>query len=252
MDSALYFGVLRHRRFTPVAHEFAYPLWMAWLDLSELDRVFHERWLWSTRRPALAWFRRADYLGEAHVPLDEAVRAKVFGATGQWPDGPVRMLAHLRTFGHCFNPVTFYYCYDARGERVRWIVADITNTPWKERHAYVLAADDALPLRHRFAKRFHVSPFMPMEMEYDWRFPAPGERLAVHMANLLGGQRVFDATLVLRRREITFTTLSAALLAHPPQALNVVRAIYWQALRLRLKRVPFHAHPPPRSGKVSA
>jgi len=141
--------------------------------------------------------------------------------------------------------VTFYYCYDAAGERVRWIVADITNTPWKERHAYVIGAGDdhAGAVRARFAKRFHVSPFMPMDMEYDWRFTTPGATLAVHMANSRGGVRVFDATLLVRRREMTGPSLARMLVAYPLQTVNVVRAIYWQAFRLWMKRVPFHPHP---------
>lgn len=245
MHSALYTGRLRHRRHAPVPHDFEYRLWMAWLDLAELDRVFKGRWLWSTTRPALAWMKRADYLGDAAQPLDAAVRDRVLAETGRRPAGPIRLLTHLRSFGFCFNPVSFYYCYDADDRRVETIVAEITNTPWNERHAYVLpaAAGARRPLRFAFGKTFHVSPFMPMDIAYDWRFTSPGERLAVHMVNRREGREVFDATLALERRKITGASLAATLALHPAMSLQVVGAIYWQALRLWAKRLPFHTHP---------
>lgn len=247
MQSALYTGRLRHRRFAPRPHAFDYRLTMAWIDLAELDEVFRGRWLWSARRPALAWFRRADYLGDPRVPLDEAVRERVAAETGSRPTGPVRLLTHLRTFGHCFNPVTFYYCYDATGAAVEAVVAEITNTPWGERHAYVLPTSagtlDERGFRFRFGKRFHVSPFMPMDLEYDWRFAPPGASLAVRMENRRAGRLLFDASLMLRRREITGASLAAALARQPLVALQVLGRIYWQALRLWLKRAPLYVHP---------
>ena len=247
MQSALYCGWLRHRRHAPVPHRFRYRLCMTWLDLGELDEAFRGRWLWSTRRPALAWLRRADYLGDPTVSIDQVVRDRVEHETGVRPTGPIRMLTQLRTFGHCFNPVTFYYCYDASGASVETIVAEITNTPWNERHAYVLRVPEGnATIRFRFAKRFHVSPFMPMDVEYDWRFSRPGERLAVHMENRSGGATLFDATLALERRPIGGASLATALLRFPLPSLRVLGAIYWNALRLKAKRVPFFVHPAKR------
>ncbi len=249
MHSALYLGSVRHRRFAPRAHAFEYRLFMAYLDLAELDRVFRGHWLWSAKRPALAWLKRSDYLGDPAVPLDQAVRDRVAQETGARPTGPIRMLTHLRYFGLCFNPVTFYYCFDATDKRVETIVAEITNTPWNERHAYVLT--DALNeapgsvRRYRFGKRFHVSPFMDMAIDYDWRFNTPREALNVHMEDWQDGAKLFDATLTLERREIGSAALAHALIAFPLMTFKVIGGIYWQALRLWLKRVPFHTHPKP-------
>ena len=250
MHSALYTGRLSHHRRRPVPHSFDYPVCYAWLDLAELDEVFRGRWFWSTRRPALAWWRRADYLGDPATSLDTAVRDRVAAETGRRPTGPVRMLTLLRTWGHCFNPVSFYYCYGADGHTVDALVAEITNTPWGERHAYVLPASagtgDAGALRFRFEKCFHVSPFMPMDQEYEWTFGEPGAALHIRMVNRRDGERVFDAALALERREITGASLAWALARDPFATVNVLRRIYWQALRLWLKRIPFHDHPATR------
>ncbi len=247
MHSAIYTGRLRHRRFAPRAHEFDYRLFMLYVDLAELDTIFAGRWLWSTKRPAPAWLRRADYLGDARVPLDEAVREHVARESGRRPQGPIRMLTHLRYFGYGFNPVTFYYCFDREDRGVETIVAEITNTPWKQRHAYVLTDDrneGRGPLRRfRLRKQFHVSPFMPMDMGYDWRFSAPRNRLFVHMENYQDGIKLFDATLDLERRAVDAPSLARALASFPVMTAKVTAAIYWQALRLWAKRVPFHTHP---------
>lgn len=258
MRSCIYEGRVRHRRSKPVEHRFEYGLWLAYLDLAELETVFARRWLWSTRWPNVAWFRRADYLGgrtagDRSVPLDEAVRALVAERTGARPSGPIGILTHLRTFGHCFNPVSFYYCWDEAGARVETIVAEIENTPWRERHAYVLSERDnegtEKRKRFRFTKEFHVSPFMDMDIEYDWRFSEPGERLAVSMINRCAGEnrqdavKLFDATLALERRAMSGRTLARVLATYPFMTVKVKAAIYWNALQLWRKGAPFFAHP---------
>jgi DUF1365 family protein len=247
LASALYEGVVRHRRHAPRAHAFTYRMAQLYLDLAEVGRVFAQSPLWSTTRAAPGRFDRADFLGPTDVPLDEAVRDRVAAATGTRPAGPVRMLAHLRTFGHVFNPVAFYYCFEADGSTLAAIVAEVTNTPWRERHAYVLPVDAAhrrgRALHWDFPKAFHVSPFMAMRRDYRWAFTVPGERLHVHMDVLDGATREFDATLALARRELDGAALARLLWRHPAMTLQVLGAIHWQALRLWLKSVPVHDHP---------
>jgi DUF1365 family protein len=250
MQSCLYSGQVRHRRFGPVEHHFSYSLFMMYLDLAELPRLFTGRWLWSAEHFALAQFRRSDHLGDPHLPLDHAVRTLVEQRTGQRPHGPIRLLTHLRYFGYCFNPVSFYFCYDEADQHVETLVAEVTNTPWNEQYCYVLS--EALnegsreKKRYRFGKRFHVSPFMDMEVDYDWRLGAPGQQLTIHLENHNTNGKFFDATMRLARQEISGPMLAWALLRYPFMTGRVIAAIYVQALRLKLKKAPFYSHPDQR------
>jgi uncharacterized protein len=248
--SCLYEGSVRHRRMGVVKDEFRYPLFMAYLDLDELPECFDGRWLWSARRPALAWFRRSDYLGDPDVPLSDAVRELVKDRTGVRPDGPIRLLTHLRYFGKSFNPVSFYYCFDESGERVKAVLADVTNTPWGESHSYVMGVDDSADhgtvalMRARFDKQLHVSPLMSMDHTYDWRLTEPGEQLFVNIeSSEHNGKSVFDATLSLRRRELTPRALRRALLRYPFLTARILMRIYTHALRLKLRGAKYFPHP---------
>jgi len=249
MHSALYHGWLDHRRLTPRRHAFRYRLFMVYLDLAELDQVFRGRWLWSTRRTALARFDRRDHLGDPAQPLAEAVRTLVAERCGRRPEGPIRLLTQLRHFGVGFNPVSFYYCFDASDRTVEAVVAEVNNTPWGERHCYVLSPDvpGADRLRAHSVKAMHVSPFHPMGLCYDWQLHTPGEALVVHMALRAADGAdtapVFGATLALRRVPITGPSLAGTLLHFPWVTAKVIAAIHWEALRLWLKRVPIFDHP---------
>lgn len=246
VNSAIYSGWVEHRRFLPVEHTFRYRLFMMYLDLDELPSLFSNSWLWSVSRRNLAWFKRADYLGNPDIPLKVAVKNLVKQKINKEITGAIRLLTHMRYFGHCFNPVSFYYCYAADGETLQAIVAEINNTPWGERHAYVLdceANPQSSSQLFRFEKDFHVSPFMPMDIYYEWAFSSPSQQLNVYMLNKHADGRMFDATLELQHKELTANNLRLALIAFPVITIKVVTAIYWQAFRLWLKRVPFYPHP---------
>ena len=245
--SAVYEGTVRHRRFEPVAHEFRYPLFLVYLDLAELPAVLDPYPGWSARRRAAARFRRADFLGDPGRPLDACVREAVAAATGERPAGPIRLLAGLRYLGHSFNPVSFYYCFDP-DERVQAVLAEVQNIPWRERHAYVLQRGERVGpvLSQEIEKSFHVSPLMGMDQKYGFRASEPGETLAVHIESRPGageGGRTFDATLDLRRRELSRPLMARLLARYPAHSLQVVARIYTQALRLKLKGARYYPHP---------
>ncbi|HTN74179.1 MAG TPA: DUF1365 domain-containing protein [Pirellulaceae bacterium] len=247
--SCLYEGQVRHRRFTPVEHEFRNRLFLMYVDLEELPELFRRRWLWSAEQPNLAWFRRADHLGPADQPLAEAVRDLVETRLGERPSGPIRLLTHFRYFGFAMNPISLYYCF-ASDEQLEFVVAEVTNTPWGERHCYVLDArtPPAAVIRCAASKEMHVSPFFGMDFDYAFRLTKPGRSLNVHIENhaqaVATTKPAFDATLTLRRRPLNGYELARALGRYPVMTIHVFAAIYWQAFRLWRKRVPYVPHPP--------
>ena len=227
---------------------FKYRLFFMFLDLAELPTLFDNHPFWSYEGFNIASFRRRDHFGDPAIPLEHALADLVENRLGSRPNGPIRLLTHLRYYGHCFNPASFYYCYNSGDTEVETIVVEIHNTPWRERHCYVLSAEqNEHPVkywrRHQFAKAFHVSPFIDMDIHYDWRFREPQESLQVHMIDYQGGEKLFDASLALQRRKISRSSLNGVLLRYPVMTGKVITMIYWQALRLVLKKTPFFAHP---------
>jgi hypothetical protein len=239
--SAIYEGTIRHRRFAVRPHELRHHIALVYLDLEELDGLLDGRLI--ACRPGLVRFRRGDYLGDPHVGLGDAVRALLVRRMGSAPAGPIRLLTHLRTFGHCFNPVSFYYCFTPQ-EQLDAVVAEVTSTPWGERHAYVLERSGEGPvLDVSFAKALHVSPFMGMEQRYTLRAAAPDATLAVHIESHELGKLAFDATLALRRAPLSRRGLASLTMCYPAATLRVLALIYGHALALKLKGVPLHARP---------
>lgn len=271
LRSAIFRGWVQHRRFTPHDHQFRYPVFMMYLDLAELESVFRLSRFWSLERWNLASFRRRDYFlagrsgkgepqatepgvdttvnvkeegGRTPAPsLDAQVRAFVKAETGELPEGPIRMLTNLRYFGFVFNPLTCYYVFNQQ-EQLSYVVAEVTNTPWGERHAYVLPCDPSQQ-QHRisFDKNMHVSPFNPMNMQYKWHNNTPADSLNIHMENWCKSEKHFDASLCLKRQEISSKALVHILWQFPLMTVQVVWRIYWQALKLWWKKTPIYRHP---------
>ena len=233
----VYEGTIRHRRVAAHAHAFRHRLTLLYVDVERVPEVLGGRLVAASPRPVR--FRRADYLGDPGRPLADEVRRVVEERTGQRPDGPIWLLTLPRALGHCFNPVSFYFCFDADG-RPGTVLAEVTNTPWGERDAYVLRGAPGEPvLRGETRKRLHVSPFLAMAQSYTWRVTEPGRTLSVHIENREQGRVVFDATLSLRRTPLT----AAALRRFPLRTIRVLPLIYGHALALKLKRVPVHPKP---------
>lgn len=255
MQSCIYTGHIRHRRFVPRGNEFRYAVFLVLFDLAERDSFSSLSPFWSVGSPNLAYLRRQDHFGDPAKSIDDSVRDLVRERSGMTPQGPIRMLCHFRYFGHCFNPATFYFCYNPEGTSVETVVIEVHNTPWGEVFLYVL--DEGMNTgkgiwkHYAFDKQFHVSPFMGMDMHYEWGLREPGSALNIHMNSYRKGVKFFDATLTLSRHEASGSLLNRVLAEYPVITIKVLGMIYWQALKLLLKGIPLYGHPP-RSGKASA
>jgi DUF1365 family protein len=245
MTSAIYTGTLRHRRFKPVSHEFTYPLFMVFLDIDRLPELMrvsgftgYNQWNWAS-------FEERDHFGDPALPLRQRLANDAARAGVEFPDGPVFLLTHLRYLGYNFNPISFFYCYDSAGE-LRTVLAEVNST-FGETTNYWLSETNRLPSlnsrRYRCAKAMHVSPFMPMKLDYDFTLTPPAEHLVAHMNTLDSGDVNFDATLTLDRQPWSAAALHRTLLHHPWMTAKVISAIHWQALKLFLHKAPVFTHP---------
>lgn len=255
--SAIYEGSVGHRRFVPKGHSFHYRVFMVYMDLQKLDQIFSKSRWWSHKYFGLAWFRRKDFFdGKDDKPLYAVVQNKVKEKTGKVLQGPIKILTNLRYFGFIMNPITCYYCFDRTGDKLEAIVAEVTNTPWRQRCHYVIdvaadhCADD--PIQHFFNKEMHVSPFQPMDLFYGWQSDLPGATLAIHLnvfkknndsiAQHSENIPIFDASLRLNRHPMTQKTMDSFLFRYPWMTLKVCGGIYWQALKLWFKKIPYYSH----------
>lgn len=251
LESAIYQGFVRHRRFTPKAHAFQYSVMMILLKLDEVERIKKRCWQFGEKRFHWARMRREDYIGQANEPIAVSVKNKIAELLNskEYPEGEVFLLGQLRYLGLYFSPLNLYYL--RQQGHFRYMLAEVSNTPWNQRHYYLVDLDNIQP----HDKAFHVSPFNPMQQRYHWQIKPPlasNGKSMLHLesydnSNTQNPEKVFDATMVLKRTELNQRELSRVLMKTPIQTANIVMGIYWQALKLFLKRVPLHTHPDKKS-----
>lgn len=246
----IYRGWVRHRRSQPKAHEFSYPLAMVMFDLDTMDEIFASSRLWSKERLNFISFKRADYIqtqNGVEQSIKSAIQAMIKQHSGKDFEGRIMLLTHPRYLGFVMNPVSFYFCYAA--DELVHIVAEINNTPWDERFSYVLSADHSVDksglksFSFDFDKHFHVSPFMPMDMQYRWRFSLQPDKINIHMLLMQQGEKVFDATMQGQHQPFTAKSMRTLPFAYPAQTALIAWRIYWHALLLYVKGIRFHTHP---------
>jgi DUF1365 family protein len=245
MESAIYVGRLRHRRFAPARHEFTYPLFMAFLDIDRLPELMdvspftaYNRWNWAS-------YQERDHFGDARQRLRQRLLQDAGRKGIDLPDGPVFLLTHLRYLGYNFNPASFYYCYDSEG-KLQTILAEVSNTFGETENYWLNASNERAAgdnKKYRFQKSLHVSPFMKLGQEYEWTFTPPSGRLISQCVSHENGQAIFDSTLKLYRRDWARDELHRTLFQYPWVTLKVIAGIHWEALRLLLKKVPVVSHP---------
>lgn len=258
LRSGIFQGWVRHRRFTPVDHRFTYSMFMPHIHLNELEQLEKQVKGFGLSLFNFARFRRDDYV-KGDPDLAQAVKDKVYALTGKMIDGNVTMLCHLRYCGLYFSPLNLYYLHDNEGQW-QYMLAEVSNTPWNERHYYAIPAPQYWQGReYSHDKAFHVSPFNPIHQKYHWRVTEPDSNLLVNLAvsrykdcispseysNDIkkSHQKVFDATMQMRKQNFTSAILIKQLLLTPIMTIKVVIGIYWQALKLFIKGVPIYDHP---------
>ncbi len=242
LASRMYQGWVRHERCDAVRHRFQYPMFMSYIDLDELQQLETELVGFSCSRRAPIQLRRQDHAGATDLDWRAMLNAVFDQVDMQMPQGPVRLLTHLRWFGHCFNPISVYYCFACDGHALQAVVLEVTNTPWKERHCYVLDLTNN-ERKRRFDKCLHVSPLMPMEMDYHAWFTSPSSTLSFALNNYQDERLVHRASVVLREQPLTTGGLWRAGLRHGSMTMKVTARIHWQAARLYFKGAKIHPHP---------
>ncbi|MDF2178209.1 DUF1365 domain-containing protein [Aliiglaciecola sp. CAU 1673] len=236
-EHAIYTGRVWHARHQPTVHRFSYKMSLFWLDLDDLDSLSSTPGL-SAARWAPVQFKRDDYLTNPELPLGQVAIERMSALAGKPLKGKVFLLGQLRLLGVYFSPVNFYYLRQENGHYSH-ALAEVSNTPWNERHHYLIDLDNPAETE----KAFHVSPFNPMQMQYKWRVPQPDDALTLGIS-CYQGSRHFDALMKLDRQPVNSKTLRRVMLS--TMSIKTVLAIYWQALKLWIKGTPLYTHSPAR------
>ena len=245
MKSCIYKGLVKHARLAPGPHEFTYSLFMMYVDLEELPYLFKKNRFWKINKPGIAAFHRKDHYGDTNKTLIDEIKTLVKNEKNIEIDGPIRLLTHFRYFGYIFNPLCLYFCFNKAETEIVSIVAEVMNTPWRERHCYVIPNLNSNQERitYTHSKAFHVSPFMQMDMKYKWSIQSPENNLSINIENWQDNTKVFDANMWLERTELNKKNLLKALLNFPLMTLKVTSAIYFEALKLWIKGNKYIPHP---------
>lgn len=247
-ESKIFKGTVSHTRMRETKHTFTYNIELPYFDLTEVDKLFNSSFLWSKNRFNIASFHEKDFFDNLNGSLFNHVKCIAQPYLSGKEIKHIRVLGNCRFLGLFFNPICVYYCFDETNKCLGCI-AQVTNTPWLEKHCYFIPAQsnshyDSKSLRqqHIFEKRFHVSPFMPMNQIYHWNSLFTDEKLSIHMKNFEEGKEVFNVSLKLKPTSIKEYSFTRFALAKPLNVCKTISAIYYQALKLWLKKSTFYNH----------
>ena len=217
---------------------------MLFIDLDHIATAFKSNIFWSYNKSNIGSFDDENYYTRNNKEVKKSVVLLIKNKIGAKVDGKIYLLTNGKYFGYCFNPVSFYYCFN-KSKKLIAIVSHITNTPWSEKYAYVHECKNFKggTKTFNFDKKFHVSPFMPMDIKYKWKFTEPKDFLYVSMDSFEKNNFMFNATLRLTKKAWTPWALNKILLMFPPTTIRTILTIYWNAFLLLLKRIPFYSHP---------
>jgi DUF1365 family protein len=243
-NSFFYLGKVFHHRLSPVDHKFYYNFFWSAVDLDEIDEVCRLNIFWSNDKKNISYFRRKDHLGDKNRPLKECVYDLIEQKFYIRPNHSVQLITHFAVMGYRLNPVSFYVLKNDKNQ-IDFMIAEINNTPWGEQYCYCIDGRNQAnnQIKASFEKQFHISPFFSMNIQYQWRFSFVDDQLSIEMENWENQKKVFQVTLNAKQEEMNKQTMTKVLLKYPLITAQVAWGIYWQALRLWLKKAPFYEHP---------